>query len=104
MKTYPSHYINGQWIQARSAETFQVHDASTEQVMASVPAGTAAEAEQAVLAARAAFDGWAALPVETRAAFLDKVSAGLKARMDEMATAISREVGMPLKLAKPHFL
>ena len=100
MKTYPSHYINGQWIQARSAETFQVHDASTEQVMASVPAGTAAEAEQAVLAARAAFDGWAALPVETRA-FLDKVSAGLKARMDEMATAISREVGMPLKLAKP---
>ena len=68
--------------------------------MATVPAGTAHEAEAAVLAARAAFDGWAALPVETRAAYLDKVAAGLKARSDEMATAIAREVGMPLKMAK----
>ncbi|MGE0498544.1 MAG: aldehyde dehydrogenase family protein [Ramlibacter sp.] len=101
MKTYPSHYINGQWVKAQSPDTFTVHDSSTEEVMATVPAGTADEAAQAVEAARAAFDGWAALPVETRAAFLDKVSAGLKARMDEMGTAIAREVGMPLKLAKP---
>lgn len=101
MKTYSSHYIAGQWIPAQSAQTFAVHDASTEEVMATVPAGTQAEAARAVLAARAAFEGWSALPVETRAAYLDKVSAGIKARMDEMATAIAREVGMPLKLAKP---
>ncbi|HSV51986.1 MAG TPA: aldehyde dehydrogenase family protein [Burkholderiaceae bacterium] len=101
MKTYSSHYINGEWAPAQSTETFTVHDSSTEEVMATVPAGTQAEAERAVLAARAAFEGWSALPVETRAAYLDKVSAGLKARMDEMATAIAREVGMPLKLAKP---
>jgi len=68
--------------------------------MASVPAGTAKEAEAAVLAARAAFDGWSALPVETRAACLDRVAAGIKARSDELATAIAREVGMPLKMAK----
>ncbi|MBX3587550.1 MAG: aldehyde dehydrogenase family protein [Ramlibacter sp.] len=101
MKTYPSHYINGQWVKAQSPDTFTVHDSSTEEVMATVPAGTADEATQAIEAARAAFDAWAALPVETRAAFMDKVSAGLKARMDEMGTAIAREVGMPLKLAKP---
>jgi len=68
--------------------------------MASVPAGTAKEAEAAVMAARAAFDGWSALPVETRAACLDRVAAGIKARSDELATAIAREVGMPLKMAK----
>lgn len=68
--------------------------------MATVPAGTASEAEAAVLAARAAFEGWAALPVETRAAFLDKVAEGVKARSEELATAIAREVGMPLKMAK----
>ena len=68
--------------------------------MATVPAGTAKEAESAVMAARAAFESWAALPVETRAAYLDKVAAGIKARSDEMATAIAREVGMPLKMAK----
>lgn len=97
---YPSHYINGQWVQAQSGETMPVHDSSTEELMATVPAGTAAEAEAAVLAARAAFDGWAALPVETRAAYLDKVAAGVKARTDELAMAIAREVGMPLKMAR----
>ncbi len=100
MKTYSSHYINGQWVAARSAETFAVHDSSTEEVMATVPAGTADEAAQAVLAARAAFDSWSSLSVETRAGYLDKVCAGLKARMDEIATSIAREVGMPLKLAR----
>ncbi len=97
---YPAHYINGQWVKAASTDTLPVHDSSTEEIMATVPAGTAQEAEAAVLAARAAFDGWAALPVETRAAYLDKVAAGVKARSDEMATAIAREVGMPLKMAK----
>jgi betaine-aldehyde dehydrogenase len=58
------------------------------------------EAESAVLAARAAFDGWSALPVEVRAAYLDKVAAGLKARTEDMAQAIAREVGMPLKMAR----
>lgn len=101
MKTYTSHYINGQWVQAQSPKTFSVHDSSTEEVMATVPAGTAAEAEQAVLAARAAFDAWSGLPVEERAVFIDRIAAGLKARMDEVAVTIAREVGMPIKLAKP---
>ena len=99
-KPYPSHFINGQWVEAASLETLPVHDSSTEEVMASVPAGTVQEAEAAVMAARAAFEGWSALPVETRAAFLDKVAAGIKARADELATVIAREVGMPLKMAK----
>ncbi len=100
MQIFSSHYINGQWVPAQSSETFQVHDSNTEEVMATVPAGTAEEAARAIGAARAAFDAWSTLPVETRAAYLDKISAGLKARMDEMANVIAREVGMPLKLAR----
>ena len=50
---YPSHYINGQWVKAQSAECLLVHDSSTEAVMATVPAGTTAEADMAVMAARA---------------------------------------------------
>lgn len=100
MTVYPAHYINGQWVKAQSPETLPVHDSSTEALMATVPAGTAAEAEAAVLAARAAFEGWAALPVETRAAYLDKVAAGVKARTEDLALAIAREVGMPLKMAR----
>ena len=100
MTSYPSHYIHGQWVKAQSAETLPVHDSSTEEIMATVPDGTAQEAESAVLAARAALDGWSALSVEARAVYLDKVAAGLKARTDEMALAIAREVGMPLKMAR----
>ena len=97
---YPAHYINGQWVKAQSSATLPVHDSSTEALMATVPSGTAAEAEAAVLAARAAFEGWSTLPVETRAAYLDKVAAGIKARTEELALAIAREVGMPLKMAR----
>jgi len=100
MTSYDSHYINGQWQHAQSTAVLEVHDASTEAVMATVPQGTADEAGQAVLAARAALPAWSALSVEERCVYIDKIVAGLKARTDEMATAIAREVGMPIKLAK----
>lgn len=98
--TYPSHYINGRWVNAQSPETLPVHDSSTEELMATVPAGTAAEAESAITAARAAFGSWSMLPAEDRATYLDKVAAGMKARTDELAMAIAREVGTPLKIAR----
>ncbi len=100
IRIFPAHYIDGQWSAAKSPTTLQVHDSSTEAVMASVPAGTAAEADAAIWAARRAFDGWSALPVETRAAYLDKIALGIKARTEELAVAIAREVGMPLKMAR----
>lgn len=97
---YPAHYINGQWLNSELTEALPVHDSSTELVMATVPAGTAAEAHAAVIAARAAFESWSALPMETRAGYLDKIAAGIKARTEELAVAIAREVGMPLKMAR----
>ena len=96
MTVYPAHYINGQWVKAQSSETLPVHDSSTEALMATVPSGTAAEAEAAVLAARAAFESWSALPVETRAAYLDKVAAGVKARTEDLALGKFRQGGAPV--------
>ncbi len=100
MTTYDSHYINGAWHKAHNSAVFEVHDSTTEEVMATVPQGTAEEATQAVLAARAAFPAWSALSVEERCVYIDKIVAGLKARTEEMGTAIAREVGMPIKMAK----
>jgi betaine-aldehyde dehydrogenase len=100
MKTYQHHYINGQWVRASSELFFEVHDSTSEAVIAKVAQGTRAEAENAVMAARAAFESWSQLPLETRCGYIDKIVEGLKARADEMATAISQEVGMPIKLAK----
>ena len=99
-RIFPAHYIDGQWAVAQSPATLPVYDSSTEAVMATVPAGTADEADAAIWAARRAFDAWSALPVETRAAFLEKIALGIKARTEDLAVAIAREVGMPLKMAR----
>src|ERR1700741_1411533 len=49
-------YINGQWVKSSTGEVFPVYDPSTEEVIAHVASGTATDVDQAVKAARAAFD------------------------------------------------
>ena len=93
-------YINGRWIPSLSSRTLAVINAATEETMGQVPDGTAADVAAAVAAARDAFDAWATTPVETRAGYLEKISAGLTARTDEIARSITGEVGMPLKMSQ----
>jgi betaine-aldehyde dehydrogenase len=92
-------FVGGQWVAPSGKDSIEVHNAGSGEVMGSVPAGGEKDAEAAVAAARAALDGWAQTSVEQRAAFLEKISAGLKARADELAKLIAQEVGMPVKLA-----
>jgi betaine-aldehyde dehydrogenase len=92
-------YIDGRWVPSAGTGRIDVICGSTEEVMARIPEGNAADVDAAVRSARAAFDGWAATPVAERAAFLRKIQAGLKARSEEIGRIIAREVGMPLKLA-----
>lgn len=92
-------FIDGQWVAPSSSETIDVHDAGNGEVMGRIPAGAEKDAEAAVRAARSALETWKDIPVEKRAEYLDKISSGLKARADEIARTIAREVGMPLKMA-----
>ena len=92
-------YINGQWTAAKGNKSIDVINASTEEVMGRIPEGGEDDVHAAVAAARAAFDGWAATPAAERAAFLQKIHEGLKARMEEIGKLIAGEVGMPVKLA-----
>ncbi len=94
MTTYDKLYINGAWTASTSTETIDVIDSVSEGVMATIPSGTAADVDAAVAAAKAAFDGWSSTPVEERAKFLTRIGDSLGARMDEIATAISKETGM----------
>jgi aldehyde dehydrogenase (NAD+) len=93
-------YINGTWVPSTSSETIEVIDSITEDVMATIPAGTADDVDAAAKAARAAFESWAGLPVEERAKYLTRIGDALGARMDEIATAISKETGMPKPLSQ----
>jgi aldehyde dehydrogenase (NAD+) len=92
-------FIGGQWVVPSSRETIDVHNAGNGEVMGRVPAGSEKDAEAAVRAARGALESWSATPPEKRAEFLEKISAGLKARADELARTIAQEVGMPLKMS-----
>jgi betaine-aldehyde dehydrogenase len=92
-------FIDGRWVTPAGKEAIDVHNAGTGEVMGRVPAGTAKDIDVAVAAARAALDGWRDTPAAKRAEYLEKISAGLKARADELAKLIAQEVGMPLKMA-----
>ncbi len=94
MTTFEQLYIDGAWTPSDSTETIEVIDSVTEDVMATIPAGTAADVDRAVAAARAAFDTWSTTPVEERAKYLSRIGDALAARTDEIATTISKETGM----------
>ncbi|HLF84292.1 MAG TPA: aldehyde dehydrogenase family protein [Blastocatellia bacterium] len=92
-------YVNGEWVEPAGKGMLDVINSTTEEVMGSVPEGTAEDINRAVAAARAAFDSWSATPAAERAGFLQKIAAGLVARQSEIAAIIASEVGMPLPLA-----
>jgi aldehyde dehydrogenase (NAD+) len=100
MRAYEQIYINGKWAPSTGTGTLSVHDSATEEVIATIPDGSAADVDAAVTAAKAAFPAWSSLPKETRAEYLNKIVAGLGARADEIAEVIAKEVGMPLWLSK----
>ncbi len=93
-------YVGGAWVTSVGDGTLEVVEAGTGQPLATIPAGTAEDARRAVAAARAAFDGWAATPVAERQRCLRAIADGLEARADEIASTVTSEVGMPLKLSR----
>jgi aldehyde dehydrogenase (NAD+) len=92
-------FIGGEWRAPSGREAIEVHNAGTGEVMGRVPAGDEQDVDAAAKAARGALEAWSATPAAERAQALEKISAGLKARADELAKLIAQEVGMPLKMA-----
>src|SRR5262249_58906280 len=99
MQTRDQLYIDGRWTAAAGAGTIAVVSPSTEETIGRVPEGTPADVDAAAAAARAAFERWALTAPAERAALLQKIHEGLKARADEIGRTIAAEVGMPLTLA-----
>jgi acyl-CoA reductase-like NAD-dependent aldehyde dehydrogenase len=93
-------YIDGAWVDPAGSETIEVLNASTEEVLGTIPQGTTEDVDRAVAAARKAFEGWAATSVEDRSKFLQRIQEGLQARSDEIASTVSQENGMPLGISK----
>ncbi|HBN14644.1 MAG TPA: aldehyde dehydrogenase family protein, partial [Pseudohongiella sp.] len=97
---YLSFYINGEWVKPEGRDTVDVINPATEQVFSRVSLGTAADVDTAAKAARDAFPAWSRTSVEERLAILDKILAGIKARSEDLAQAISQEMGAPISFAR----
>ena len=92
-------YVGGNWVDSAGDGSIDVVNPSNEEVIGSVPDGVGADVDAAVAAAREAFPGWAATPLEERLGYIEKLAGQLGARSEEIGELISREVGMPGKMA-----
>jgi acyl-CoA reductase-like NAD-dependent aldehyde dehydrogenase len=100
MQVYDELYIDGGWVPSTGSGTIEVINASTEQPMGSIPAGTPEDVDRAVAAAAAAFVGWSTREPGERAKYVQAIADAIGARSDEIAATICGEVGMPMFLAK----
>jgi aldehyde dehydrogenase (NAD+) len=93
-------YISGAWRASADPGGIDVVNPATQSVIDRVPAGNPADVDDAVRAARSAFDGWAATPVAERAQRLDAARQLLEERADAVAATISTDMGSPLTFAR----
>ena len=93
-------YIAGSWVTpATSTETIDAINPATEEVCATVAICGRDDADRAVRAARAAFDGYAAFSLDQRIALVERLIEIFERRYDEVVIAISTEMGAPYDLS-----
>jgi aldehyde dehydrogenase (NAD+) len=93
-------YINGQWVDPISKARMGVENPATEEIVCEVAMGSAEDADRAILAARAAFDGWTYRPVAERIAVLKRILEIYNERIEDFAQVMSTEMGAPISWAR----
>jgi acyl-CoA reductase-like NAD-dependent aldehyde dehydrogenase len=102
MRSCTGFYIDGQWVAPSAPRTLDVINPATEAVAGVISLGSAADVDRAVAAAQRAFAGYSRSTREERVALLQSVIDAYQRRMDDMAHAISAEMGAPLaRVARP---
>jgi acyl-CoA reductase-like NAD-dependent aldehyde dehydrogenase len=96
MVRHDAFYVGGEWVEPIGEETHELINPSTEELIATIPLGTAEDVDGAVRAARAGFEEWSQTDIETRAEALAAIAERLEERGDEIAALISSELGMPV--------
>src|SRR5689334_17155190 len=93
-------YIGGEWVDAASGETSENRDPATGELIGLFPRSGAEDVNRAVAAARKAFDGWRLTPAPKRGEILYRVGQLLAERKEEIARALTREMGKVLVEAR----
>jgi aldehyde dehydrogenase (NAD+) len=99
MYDYRKFFINGAWVTPAGRREHEVINPATEQAIGKILLGTPEDVDVAVKAARAAFDSFSQTTREERVALLERIIEVYKRRMQQIAIAISDEMGAPMTLA-----
>jgi aldehyde dehydrogenase (NAD+) len=93
-------YINGEWLGSDAPDLHDIINPATEESIGQVAYGTATDVDQAVAAARNAFEDFSRWTVEQRLELLRKIEESYMARYNDVASAISAEMGAPITFSQ----
>jgi len=100
MRDYTRFYIDGQWMTPDSKRAvIEVENPATEETIGRVLQAEAGDVDQAVAAARRAFEGYSQWSRDDRLALLDRVIEAYQARQEEMSAVISEEMGASKRIS-----
>jgi aldehyde dehydrogenase (NAD+) len=100
MKDCRQFYIDGKWVAPAKIHDFPVVNPATEEPIATISLGTAADVDKAVAAARRAFESYSETGPAERLALLQRIIEVYQSKYEEMAETISQEMGAPMWLAR----
>ncbi|KIW07648.1 uncharacterized protein PV09_01590 [Verruconis gallopava] len=100
MKEYLKFYINGEWVDPVTPATIDVINPATEEVFAKISAGSSADVDKAVAAARAALPAFQQTTKAERMELLKRILDVYQRRIEDIAQACSMEMGAPIGLAR----
>lgn len=93
-------YIGGAWVAASGDERLPVINPSNRELVTEIAAGTRADLDRAVAAARAAFPAFARSPAADRLALLDRIHALMLERAEPLAQVLTLEMGAAISHAR----
>ncbi|MDX4953656.1 aldehyde dehydrogenase family protein [Delftia acidovorans] len=93
-------YVDGAWVDPSDAATQDIVNPATGSVSGRLALSTVADVDRAVAAARRAFGSYSQTSLEERAALLNRIADGHAARAEDMARAVTADIGMPVAYAR----
>lgn len=100
MNNHLNFYIDGQWVSPAVPAKLPVIDPSNEEAYTQISVGSKADVDKAVAAARAAFEGFSQTSYAERLALLKRMLAAYNDRYEDIAQAVSQEMGAPIEWAR----
>jgi aldehyde dehydrogenase (NAD+) len=92
-------YIDGQWVTSEKAPTLDIINPTTEKSIGRVALGSREDVDRAVAAARSAFETYSQWTVEQRLELLGRIVDAYKTRWNDIAAAITAEMGAPAEFS-----